>query len=512
VPRRVIWTLVGLSTSVACFSEPELDAPPSASSESTSTTEPPGGLTVTASTTSPSSESSEAGTGGCMLDSECRDDDACSLDVCSDGACEHLPLDGVPTSEQTIGDCRRVVCVAGAATEQAYPDDLPDDHEACTVDGCNGADVEHMPAPIGTACSDGTCDGMGSCVQCLSPDDCDGLPVDDDCATRTCDAGVCGQVFAHAGTPVNGTQQTTGDCHRIVCDGEGGTVAQPANNDPFVDGLECTVDECDDGVPHNDPLPAGTPCAAGECNAYGQCTGCNEAEDCGDPTSCQAPTCNGSGVCGVANVADGTPLPAAMQDDGDCQELRCDGAGASASYEDNDDVPPDDGNACTDEVCSGGLPQHPDEPVGTPCGNGDSCDGMGACAECIDAGDCPPAGQCGVVDCVDNACVVDDAMVGTPCNDGSFCTATDTCAANGTCVGSGSPCDGPDDDADCRESCDEVTNACTAVDPDDSPCDDGLACTTDDVCTAGECNGAPLMCAAPQSCFEACSGCADADC
>lgn len=567
----VSWALVGLATGAACFRESDTTEPLTESSSESSGALSEGGLTITQG--GHGSDSAETGTGtgegACMLDNECADDDPCSLDVCDNHVCDHLPLDGVPTADQTIGDCQRVMCMAGAPQSVPQPEDRPDDDNDCTSDACSeDGEVEHMPEPLGSNCSgSGSCDGMGTCVECLSPDDCDMLPVDDDCAMRTCEAGVCGQIFAPAGTLVNATLQMAGDCQRVVCDGEGGTVSEANNTDPYIDGFECTQDFCSAGTPENPALPSGTPCAAGECNAFGQCTGCNEADDCGDATSCQAPTCNGSGVCGVANTSEGTPLPGAMQDDGDCQELRCDGNGASGSYEDNDDVPADDGNDCTTEECNGGLPQHPDAPAGTPCGDGAYCDGMGACVECIDAGDCPPAGQCHVAVCEDNQCGVEPADSGTPCSDGLFCTATDTCNAagtcvgtvnpctgadgdadcsescdetanactgndpsgspcndgqyctqsdacnaNGMCVGSGSPCTGADGDADCSESCDEASDACTAPDPAGSDCDDGLACTTADACMGGTCTGSAVPCVDPQACFESCGGCGDAEC
>jgi len=75
---------------------------------------------------------------------------------------------------------------------------------------------------------------------------------------------------------------------------------------------------------------------------------------------------------------------------------------------------------------------------------------------------------------------------GTPCDDGLFCNGSDSCQS-GVCTGTGDPCDGPDFDANCSESCDEVADNCTADDPWFSPCDDGRACTLDDACEAGRC-------------------------
>jgi len=113
------------------------------------------------------------------------------------------------------------------------------------------------------------------------------------------------------------------------------------------------------------------------------------------------------------------------------------------------------------------------------------------------------------------------------CDDGLFCTGADSCGG-GTCsVHAGSPCAGPDDDADCRESCDEARGACDAPDPAgsacgagdsacteeacdgagtcvatprDGPCDDGDACTHGDGCADGLCRAGAPGCDACQRC------------
>jgi hypothetical protein len=452
------------------------------------------------------------GTAGdhCTVDSECADDNPCTLDVCDGGECMQVPASDVQAGEQNPNDCRVIVCMGGEPHEEPAPNDLPDDANDCTIDTCDGDTAVHTPEPLGDVCGDGgACDGNGACVECLSPSDCEHLPPDDDCRMRTCEAGVCGQTFAPEGTPANATLQTTGDCRAVVCDGEGNTTTENAPSDVPVDGLECTEDVCVGGQPDNPPVAAGTSCAAGECNAIGQCTGCNEPSDCGDSTPCQAPTCSPQGVCGVANQPEGWPV-ANGQTDGDCQELRCDGDGAIASFADDADLPDDDGAACTDDICSGGLPQHPDLDVGSPCGaNGQVCDGAGVCVQCVEAADCPAPSECDIAVCNDNVCGTEPAPVDTACDDGLFCTENDACNGAGTCIGSGDPCDGADGDDDCSEACDETANACSGVDPDGGACDDGLACTADDACVAGTCTGDAVGCTEPQVCDEECGGCCD---
>ena len=466
---------------------------------------------------SDSTDSTAGGSSGpapeCTLDAECDDDNPCTVDVCEAAECTRLAIDGLRAPQQSSGDCRVVLCVAGVVEEVVDLEDLPEDDNDCTLDACEGDTAVHQPLPAGAPCSGGiVCDGFGACDECASPANCDALPLDDDCQVRTCDDGTCGQAFAPLGAAVNATFQTAGDCQRVVCDGNGGTTGQPDGTDPTIDGLECTTDVCDAGVPDNVPLSNGSPCAAGECNSSGGCVGCNDADDCGDAEFCQAPSCSVQGVCGVVDTDEGTPLPGGQQQDEDCQELRCDGAGAAASYVDDGDLPDPDGNDCTRDLCIGGLEQHPDESYGTPCngGGGTFCNGAGACVECTVATDCAAADQCDVAVCTAGACGVEPGPAGTPCTDGLFCTQTDTCDGSSACVGVGSPCDGADGDGDCSESCDEQGETCDGDDAEGSGCDDAIYCTTEDACSAGVCGGAPVTCAdEDESCREDCQGCCE---
>src|SRR5262249_11279767 len=97
-----------------------------------------------------------------------------------------------------------------------------DDNNPCTDDVCEGGLPVHHPVPAGSPCSMGgpRCDGMGKCVACLAPADCPGM--DDACQTRTCVNGTCGHDFTAAGTAL--PAQTTGDCKKVVCDGNGAAV------------------------------------------------------------------------------------------------------------------------------------------------------------------------------------------------------------------------------------------------------------------------------------------------
>ncbi len=160
---------------------------------------------------------------------------------------------------------------------------------------------------------------------------------------------------------------------------------------------------------------------------------------------------------------------------------------------------PTDGNPCDDgtycngtETCTHGVCAN---------GSGDPCpgpDGDSDCAEsCNEAqGDCtasdPPASPCG--DDTNNSCTEPDTCNGhgdclpnhvadgTGCDDGIFCNGTESCAGGVCANSSGPPCEGPDGDADCAESCDEATANCLAADQDGTPCAGGM-------CLAGLCEG-----------------------
>ena len=127
-------------------------------------------------------------------------------------------------------------------------------------------------------------------------------------------------------------------------------------------------------------------------------------------------------------------------------------------------------------------------------------------------------------DCTDDACDHFTACLHTqrtgPCEDGVACTSDDTCV-DGVCVG------GP------RESCDDGTSCtvdgcfppqgCLHI-PVPGMCDDGDACTVGDSCSGGACVGSPIDCDDSDPCTDdPCSGgvctghpfntapCADAD-
>lgn len=192
----------------------------------------------------------------------------------------------------------------------------------------------------------------------------------------------------------------------------------------------------------------------------------------------------------------------------------------------------DDGDTCTDNVCSGGQCSYPfnTAPCGFDicqpnalCSNGVcltgeplDCDDGNPCTDdtCLPAFGCQSIGREGVCDdgdvctvndtCVDGECIGD--LVGA-CDDGDACTTNDTCADN-QCVGT--------EQVDCDDGSPCTADSC---DPDvgcvhenlDGACDDGSVCTTGDTCVGGVCIGDTIDCDDGEPCTDdscdALSGC-----
>jgi Stigma-specific protein, Stig1 len=311
-----------------------------------------------------------------------------------------------------------------------------------------------------TGCPNGLTECSGNCVDAAhNPENCG--ECNSVCATNEyCENGECVSKIlkcddGNACTDDNYNPQS-GECSFI-----------PNDAAPCDDGNLCTLnDACSDGVCRGDAL------------------------DCNDDDPCTSDSCNPSGIGCVYTVeVDGTPC-----DDGNlCTQ----------------------GEECVSGVCGQGTPLSCDDgmfcngpegcdpasgcfPTGDPC-NGP--DGDGDCSEsCNESGDHCTAPDPDSAPCDDgNLCTQSEECVsgvcgqGTPlsCDDGMFCNGPEGCDPASGCFPTGDPCNGPDGDGDCSESCNESDDHCTAPDPDNAPCDDGNPSTSGDVCTAGACTGIP---------------------
>ena len=62
-----------------------------------------------------------------------------------------------------LGSCQTAACVAGTCTFVDDPENVPSCGE-CSTGMCMGSDPVCVPAPAGTPCSTGFCDGAGQCI------------------------------------------------------------------------------------------------------------------------------------------------------------------------------------------------------------------------------------------------------------------------------------------------------------------------------------------------------------
>ncbi|MFQ5591429.1 MAG: hypothetical protein ACE5HE_09725 [Phycisphaerae bacterium] len=170
----------------------------------------------------------------------------------------------------------------------------------------------------------------------------------------------------------------------------------------------------------------------------------------------------------------------------------------------------DDGNDCTQNICTGGICTYPAEASGTSCGGApvgpcdaqDTCDGAGVCQTNFAAagtacGD-PNSSECDDPDTCDGTggCLANTLPDGTTCSDDGLACTLDECAA-GACIHSprpaGTPCGDPSDtgcdnpdtcDAFgvCRSNLEPAGAACG--DPTDTECDGADTCNGNGVCLA----------------------------
>jgi hypothetical protein len=122
---------------------------------------------------------------------------------------------------------------------------------------------------------------------------------------------------------------------------------------------------------------------------------CTADSDCPEPgTECMQRTC-AMGCCGTIPVADNTATLTG-QTAKDCKLRVCDGTGNTKEINDDTDVP-DAMADCHVGACTSGTPGQDVASAGEPCtsGVGNTCDGNGACVECVDYADCTAtAPQC----------------------------------------------------------------------------------------------------------------------
>jgi MYXO-CTERM domain-containing protein len=354
-------------------------------------------------------------------------------------------------------------CIDGVCCDTTCGGGVAGDCQACSV--AAGASVNGTCASLtGSSCNDGN-----ACTQ-----------------TDTCQAGVC-----TGGNPVVCT--ASDQCHGVgVCNTSTGLCSNPSlpNGTTCSDGNACTqTDTCQAGVcTGGNPVvctPSDSCHFAGTCSpATGVCssppvpngTVCNDGNGCTQTDTCQ------SGIC-----AGGNPVVCTPSDQchlaGTCNPAN----GTCSNPNANDGTACNDGNACTkSDACQAGVCTGSNPVVCT------------ASDQCHAAGTCNPA---------NGTCSNPNATNGTACSDGNACTQKDTCQA-GVCTGSNPVICTASDQCHVAGGCNTTTGVCSNPPAaNGTTCNDGVACTKQDVCTSGSCGGTTYTCA-PGVCqvASACDG------
>ncbi len=415
----------------------------------------------------------------CQTNDNCDDGNACTTETCPTDTlvCVYAKQESgvAPDMAQTPGDCKKISCGPGA-TESESEDiaDFINDNNSCTKDACvNGVSTNELMAD-GSSCTQGTRTGTcnaGMCEVSCSPS----MPCDDGnpCTDEFCNTGTSKCSYTNLdGIPTPGVTPVVGDCKLNFC--QNGMDAVVFDDADVRDDMNpCTTDICTTGVPSNPNVMQRIPCVPGDkqvCDGNGSCVACVVADDCVDivETECEKRSCVNN-TCQIAYEGNGTLASPVLQSAGNCQKVVCNGMMPPISVADNADVPID-GNACTKDVCTNGVPSNPPEAKDLNCGGTQVCDGMGRCVGCTAPGQCPGT---------------DD-----------FCK-TRTCSAMGVCgysyTANGTDTPTGQTTGDCKVlECDGMGNVKTSVLQSDVPVD-GNPCTQDNCSGGGNPSNPPTM-------------------
>ncbi len=436
--------------------------------------------------------------------------------------------DAAADVDDTAGDVTAVACTVAACddgnicttdscdannaclhTANAVP--CPDDGVTCTSDTCSGGTCAHTVVPgtcfIGSVCwSDGAVDAATPCLACLPSQSAESWSVG---------GGSC---FIDGSCVATGVTQA-GGCQ--ICLPKSATASWSE-----------VTGACDDG----NPCTPNDTCAAGACVSGSNVCACNQTSDCAAKED--GNLCNGTLYCDTSavpyncKVDPKTVVVCDKSADGQCKVTSCaptTGQCSTSPLSDGKSCDAD-GSICTvSDSCQAGVCT-----VGSklgcadsnPCTD-DSCDAQNGCVHTANTAACDADG---------NACTVGDACSGKvcatgsakTCNDGNACTVDSCDPSTGNCVFNGAPyensvcsdnnlctngdsCKGgvctagpalscPSSNPCLDASCDALIG-CKAT-YNTASCDDGLKCTTGDVCQNGTCSGASKVCNDGQTCTD----------
>ncbi len=439
----------------------------------------------------------------CNTAADCNDNNVCTTDSCVNNVCVHTLIDGgyccpcdpFPTCNPTSG-CPKIPCVLPASCN---------DNNACTLDGCTNNACTHTAIICNdnNACTTDSCNPATGCV--FTPKNCDDNNV---CTIDTCDTvkgcihtpgNCCVTPSSNNFTMVDPSGKTIGGTNNVLFSWDGTTKTSVlasgqisnailSSTCPF-QGITWSAHDVAIYGPGSYTVYAG--CAAGSpgCGtgtAINFTVGANQRGvhmlfDWGasknidvvnvwSPAATFAPSVLWTGACGTAPATTKVwdLMSSDWNNDGKNGYPMVDGPFLNFNANFNimaggcgGCVPADcnDNNACTLDSCVAGTC------VNTPI----SCDDGNACT----ADSCDPATGC--------------VIAAIPCDDGNKCTL-DFCDTATGCYTAPVNCN--DNSACTIDSCDPATGYCS-----NTPiiCNDNNACTTDTCNPATGCVYTPII-------------------
>jgi hypothetical protein len=429
----------------------------------------------------------------CLKDSQCGVPTDCHQYKCDQGTCADVfTLANIPVSPagQTPGDCLVQVC-DGAGGVKPNPDDndLPNDGNDCTIDGCAAGTKVFSPVNAGSVClNNRVCDGSGNCLggACQGAADCPAgaYCVDGVCCNSMCDTTCAACSLALKGTGLSGdcgvsapgTDGGDMDCPGPkVCNGTLGASACKLLISEFcLTGTDCLSGNCVDGVCCNSAC--GGVCKA--CNLPGNPGICSNIPNGQDPANecAGSVSCNGTGACGnLLGLGQACSLNGECQS-GNCVDGVCCNSACSGTCQ-----------ACNNPGNLGGCSNIPlGQDPANECAGSLVCNGNGGCAS-PNGTTCAQPSDCLSGNCVDGVC----------CNSScsGVCKACNLAGSVGTC--SNLP-NGQDPANECSGA--RVCNgsgSCTGG-PLGAACGSGMECGSgncvDGVCCNNTCSGTCYAC------------------
>lgn len=391
---------------------------------------------------------------------DCDDGVACTSDACdvSLDSCIHVPNDATCSDGSFCNGVES--CVVGLGCIAGTPPSC-DDGVACTVDECDDASASCAHTANDPLCDDGSfCNGLEVCVLGIGCISGTSVVCDDgySCTADSCDEAAAGCIHL----PVDAACQDGNFCNgpELCAPGNGDELtgcAAGAAIECMSDGVECTVEACDEAAKACASTPMSGLCPASEtCVPAGG--GCVPGAPCGGDAECQdGDACNGVEYCDATLHICKAGTPTNCDDGIACTTDSCDPLSGTCHVEVVHDLC-DDGFACNGfESCDASFGCL----AGTPpdCGDGVACT-LDSCEEPF--GTCSHVAQHGV------------------CDDGLYCTGIEQCEPSIGCV-NGTPPSCSDGVACTVDYCDAVTDSC-AADESDELCPCGQTCDRSQGC------------------------------